>query len=55
MHVRAFDTTFTIKLVWLIWHDRHCQYTEDQDPSSDYEDPLECVVCAHFCKTKSVE
>ncbi|KAI5802224.1 hypothetical protein FPQ18DRAFT_6008 [Pyronema domesticum] len=26
----------------------HCQLNEDQDPSPDYEDPLECAVCAAF-------
>ncbi|KAF8244210.1 hypothetical protein K440DRAFT_610474 [Wilcoxina mikolae CBS 423.85] len=26
----------------------HCHYDEDNDPASDYEDLLECVVCAHF-------
>lgn len=26
----------------------HCNYDEDHDPASDYEDPLECLVCLAF-------
>lgn len=27
---------------------RHCDLDEDNDPSSDYEDPLECIICGSF-------
>lgn len=48
MYVR--DVTFARTSDRLTPSDRHCQLNEDQDPSPDYEDPLECAVCAAFCK-----
>lgn len=29
---------------------RHCDLDEDDDTSSQYEDPLECVICSAFCE-----
>lgn len=29
---------------------RHCDHDEDDDTSSQYEDPLECVICSAFCE-----
>lgn len=29
---------------------RHCDHDEDEDTSSQYEDPLECVICSAFCE-----
>lgn len=31
-------------------YNRHCDHDEDDDTSSQYEDPLECVICSAFCE-----